>query len=93
MVASLGKGHYKSKTQVEKASLKGFPLRGSCQARNQVGQRNQVHSRLTDEVMLASIKTAWLLSNKSPHSSRAKLLNSYDAIGSARPTFPSRGRL
>ena len=40
---------------------KGFPLRGSCQARNQAGQRNQTDSRLTvaegvakrSEVMLA----------------------------------------
>ena len=45
------------------------------------------------EVMLAFFQVSCLHSSKSPHPSRAKLLDFSLNLDSARPTFPSRGRL
>jgi len=72
---------------------KGFPLRGSCQARKQDGKRQKVNSRLTDEVIVAKDEAAGMKSGKSPHPTCAKLLDSSDGVASAQATFPSRGRL
>ena len=82
------------------ASQKASPRGEAVRRGTELDKRDEVNSRLTaaegvakrSEVMLALDEAAFMKSSKSPHPTCAKVLDSFDEVGSAQATSPLKGK-